>query len=79
MDTYFAQVPDDADAIVGLVKRGAAEECADERLPPPALDRCVREAVDALWDSRIKTFVPLFALRRVRCCIRAGTCDCDDW
>ena len=79
MDNYFAQVPADAEAIVGLVKREAEEECSDERLPPPELDRCVREAVDGLWDSRIKTFVPLFALRRVRGCIRAGTCDGDDW
>ncbi len=75
MDNSFAQVPTGAEAIVALVRREAAEESVDGRLPPPALDRCVREAVFALWDSPIKTFVPLLALRRVRCCIRTGTCD----
>ncbi len=79
MDRYFAQVPADAEVVVGLVRREAAEECSAGHLPPPELDRCVREAVGELWGSRISTFVPLLALRRVRCCIRAGTCECDDW
>jgi hypothetical protein len=43
------------------------------------LDHCVREAVESLRDSHLTTFVPLLALRRVRACIRAGTCDCDEW
>ena len=42
------------------------------------LDDCVREAVSRVWDSAVPTFVPLLALRHVRCCIRAGTCDCGD-
>lgn len=79
MDNYFAQVPKDHESIVALVTREAAEEWRDEQLPSPLLDHCVREAVDALWESQVKTFVPLLALRRVRCCVRAGTCDCDDW
>ena len=76
---YFAPVPHDQESIVALVMREAEEECRNERLPPLVLDSCVREAVDSLRDSRVTTFVPLLALRRVRSCLRAGTCDCDDW
>ncbi len=79
MDNLFAAVPSDAEAIVALVKREAEEECLDDQLSPPVLDGCVRDAIEGLWDSRIKTFVPLLALRRVRCCVRARTCEGDDW
>ena len=79
MITYFAPVPRDPESVVALVSREATEECRDDRLPPLALDSCVREAVESLRGSRITTFVPLLALRRVRACIRAGTCDCDVW
>ncbi len=79
MDGSFAQVPKDMPAVIDLVRREAREECLDGRLPAPVLERCVRNAVAAMWDSRIKTFVPLLALRRVRGCIRAGTCTGDDW
>jgi hypothetical protein len=76
IDNPFARVPSDVDSIVQLVKRGAKEECAPGAcLVYPALDACARDAVEAYWDSRIKTFVPLLALRRVRACIRAGTCE----
>jgi hypothetical protein len=79
MNTCFATVPSDPERVAALVKREAAEECRDGRLPPRILDHCVHEAVDSLRDSRLTTFVPLLALRRVRACIRAGTCDCDEW
>ena len=79
MDNVFAAVPSDPEAIVALVRREAEEECLDDQLSPPVLDGCVRDAVKGLWDSRIKTFVPLLALRRVRCCVRARTCAGDDW
>ena len=79
MNTWFATVPNDPERVAALVKREAAEECGDHRLPPQILDHCVHEAVDSLRDSRLTTFVPLLALRRVRACIRAGTCDCDEW
>jgi hypothetical protein len=78
MDNAFAEVPNDPEAIVALVKREAEEECLDDQLTPPVLDRCVRDAVAGLWASEIKTFVPLLALRRVRGCVRAGTCDGTD-
>lgn len=79
MTSYFAPVPNDQDSIVALVTREAAEECRDDQLSPLVLDHCVREAVESLRDSHLTTFVPLLALRRVRACIRAGTCDCDEW
>ena len=79
MNTYFASISTDQDSVVALVMREAAEECQDDQLPPVVLDHCVREAVESLRDSRLTTFVPLLALRRVRACIRAGTCDCDEW
>ena len=79
MNTYFAPLPNDHESVVALVTREAKEECRDDLLPPPVLDSCVREAVESLRDSRLTTFVPLLALRRVRACIRARTCDCDEW
>jgi hypothetical protein len=79
MNTYFAPGPSDQDGIVALVTREAAEECRDGQLHSPVLDSCVREAVESLGGSHIRTFVPLLTLRRVRACIRAGTCDCDEW
>jgi hypothetical protein len=79
MNAYFAPLPTDHDSVVALVTREAREECRDDQLPSLMLDSCVREAVESLRDSRLTTFVPLLALRRVRACIRAGTCDCDEW
>lgn len=67
----------DTDAVVELVGRVAAEECPDEQcLIAPVLAECVRDSVDRFSGARIPGFVPLLALRRVRCCIRSGTCDC---
>ena len=77
IDSPFAQVSDDVESVVALVFREAREECAPDGRPVyPVLDACARDAVSGLWESRIKTFVPLLALRHVRCCIRAGSCDC---
>jgi len=80
IDSPFAQISNDVESIVALVRREAAEECAPGACPIyPELDTCARDAVVSLWwDSRIKTFVPLLALRNVRCCIRSGRCDCGD-
>jgi hypothetical protein len=80
MGMYLAEVPADVEAIVALVRREAAEECAAGACPvAPVLDRCVRDAVAELADSRIQTFVPLLALRRVRDCIRAGSRGGGEW
>jgi hypothetical protein len=79
MTTYFAPVPNDQESVVALVTREAREECRHDRLPPLVLDHFVREAVASLRGGHVTTFVPLLALRRVRACIRARTCDCDEW
>jgi hypothetical protein len=82
IDRSFVQSSEtsgDFERIVALVKREAAEECAAGAcLVAPMLDRCVRESVSAFDASRIRSYVPSLALRRVRGCIRAGHCDGDD-
>ena len=76
----FEEVPNDVESVVALVKREAVEECAADACPIFwAIDDCTQNAVTSLWDSRVKTFVPLLALRRVRSCIRAGTCETSEW
>ena len=42
----------------------------------PELDHCVTEAVRTLSGGTVSGFVPLLAIRHVRCCIAAGSCDC---
>lgn len=80
MERHLATIPSDAEAVISLVKRAAAEECAPDGCRVfPSLDACARDAVNGLRGSRIKTFVPLLALRRVRSCIRVGSCDTTAW
>lgn len=75
----FGQPPTSQQAVIDRVRREAREECEPGSCAVAAvLDACVESAVLALWGSRIKVFVPLLALRQVRCCIRAGTCDCGE-
>jgi hypothetical protein len=68
-------LPIDPERVARLVRREAEEECRDGRFRALALERRVRDAVAALRGSRITAFVPLLALREVRCCLRAGSCD----
>ena len=77
----FAELPREAERIVAQVVREAAEECAAGACPIHAqLEDCAREAVASLWHgSRITGYVPLLALRRVRCCVRSGTCATAEW
>ena len=80
MDSPFAELTRTPDGVVAAVYRRASEECATGHCPiARQLEGCVRDAVAAVWDGRVKTFVPVLALRRVRACIRAGTCECDDF
>jgi hypothetical protein len=66
-------------AVAELVLREAQEECLPGSCPvAPFLERCVAESVEGLLDARITSHLHIFALRRIRCCIRAGTCDCGD-
>ncbi len=80
MDALLAQRVDDVDTVVANVMRAASEECEPGAcLVHSVLEPCAREAVTTLWDSPIKAHVPLLALRRVRACIRAGSCDTTEW
>lgn len=66
----------DGAVIAAWVARAALDERGNASNPVYLeLEGCVVEAVAALRNSRVTAFVPLLALRRVRCCIRAGTCD----
>jgi hypothetical protein len=79
MESRFQHLPTEYQAIAELVYRSAQEECAPGACPvAPFLERCVAESVERLLDARITSHVNIFALRRVRCCIRAGTCDCGE-
>ena len=78
-DSVPAGAPTDPDAVRLLVRNQVSQEWTDGGLPPQLLDRCVGDAVAAVSSGRVTTFATVLALRRVRSCIRAGTCDCDDW
>ena len=67
----FAQVPSTPEPIIAQVRR----QLANEGWPGlvsygPALDRVADRAVRELWGSRIKTFVPVLALRQARDMLR---------
>ncbi len=73
----FQHLPTEHRAIAELVYRAAREECAPGACPvAPFLEHCVSEAVEAFLGAPITSHIQIFALRHVRCCIRAGTCDC---
>jgi hypothetical protein len=80
MESLFDRWPSDQHAMAEQVWRKAAEECSPDWCAlAPALEACARDAVAALLYSRVKSFVPLLALRRVRACIRAGTCETEEF
>jgi hypothetical protein len=77
MTAAFLHLPAEHRTVAELVYRAAREECEPGACPvAPFLERCVAQAVEELLDARVTAHLPIFALRRVRCCIRAGTCDC---
>ncbi len=61
-------------AMIDRVRRTALAELDGASFPD--LDECVAEAVTTLAQGNVVGFVPLLAIRHVRCCIRAGSCDC---
>jgi hypothetical protein len=77
MEYLLSQSASDPAAAIERVRREATATCPPDLAP--MLDDCVRQAVEELRNSRVKTFVPLLALRRVKCCLRAGTCDTDEY
>ncbi len=77
--SQFAVAEIDMNEIVKLVENQARDECRDDTCPVfGMLSACSEQAVNELWDSTVKTFVPLLALRQVRSCIRNGQCP-DVW
>jgi hypothetical protein len=63
----FAQVPATPQAIVSQVRRQLDSETGQNgKVPESLIDRMADEAVRQLWDSRVKTFVPVLALRQAR-------------
>jgi hypothetical protein len=65
--TPFAQVPATPEPIIAQVRRQLLDD-ADEamRVQVDVLDRVADRAVRELWGSRVKTFVPVLALRTAR-------------
>ncbi len=66
----FGNVTLTPEAVIARVRNEVARDCAAGRFdpcPPAAtVDRVVATAVTELWDSRVKTFVSLLALRAAR-------------
>lgn len=73
--TLLPGQPDGAvQAMIDRVRRTALMELDGATFPD--LDDCVIGAVTTLSQGNVAGFVPLLAIRHVRCCIRAGSCDC---
>jgi hypothetical protein len=63
----FAQVPTTPEPVIAQVRRQLADEAWPGMVSHgPVLDRVADRAVRELWGSRIKTFVPVLALREAR-------------
>jgi hypothetical protein len=63
----FAQMPATPQAIVSQIRRQLdADTGQGGKVPESLLDQVAGEAVRQLWDSRVKTFVPVLALRQAR-------------
>jgi hypothetical protein len=60
----FAQVPATPEPVIAQVRRQL--EADGLAMPEGALDHVVDRAVRELWGSRVKTFVPVLALRQAR-------------
>jgi len=65
--TPFAQVPTTPEPIIAQVRRQLDDDArGGAPVPPGVLDRVADDAVRQLWPSRVKTFVPVLALRTAR-------------
>lgn|GEM_PF-2927040 len=53
----------------------ATQICGDSSCPiQQVLSQCVDDAIAVHWQGRVKTFVPLLAVRDVQECIHQGYC-----
>lgn len=65
--TVFAQTPSTPEAIIARVRDELGRACEAVTCPPPAeLERLADAAVRELWDSRVKVFVTVLAVREAR-------------
>ena len=68
----FAEVPATPEPIIAQVRRQLADDDGIAvRVTTGVLDRVADHAVRELWSSRVKTFVPVLALRTAREILRA--------
>jgi hypothetical protein len=60
-------MPVSPEPIIAQVRRQLADDArVGPRLPPDLLDRVADRVVRDLWESRVKVFVPVLALRQAR-------------
>jgi hypothetical protein len=65
--TPFAQMPATPEPIIAQVRRQLGDDpVLDTPLEPSLLDHVAERAVRELWESRVKIFVPVLALRQAR-------------
>ena len=65
--TPFAQMPATPEPIIAQVRRQLVDDAHDAlRVQGDVIDRVADRAVRELWGSRVKTFVPVLALRVAR-------------
>ena len=65
--TPFAQTPTAPEPIIAQVRRQLMDEALEAmRVQAEILDHVADRAVRELWGSRVKTFVPVLALRTAR-------------
>ena len=67
----FAQMPTTPEPIIAQVRRQLADDAPlDRTLEATLLDSLAERTVRELWGSRVKTFVPILALRQARAVLR---------
>jgi hypothetical protein len=69
--TLFAQMPTSPEPIIAQVRRQLGDDAPlDRSVETTLLDSVAERAVRELWGSRVKTFVPVLALREARAVLR---------
>ncbi len=78
-DTSYDRDLDHLEAVWRVSRLIAEEYSGDCCALASSLEACVHGVVASLWSaSRVRTYVPLLALREVRECIRTGACHAWD-
>ncbi|MDP9369695.1 MAG: hypothetical protein M3Q03_15715 [Chloroflexota bacterium] len=65
-ETLFAQSVSTPEATIDRVRRDLLVEWAGLGPPPREITQAAEASVRALWDSKVKLFVPVLALRAAR-------------